>query len=44
MKKILVKPQTAVEEGQALVQLDMDYLAEKIETKNREIEKLESPA
>ena len=40
IKEILVKPQTAVEEGQALVQLDMDYLAEKIETKNREIEKL----
>ncbi|MFQ7549695.1 MAG: hypothetical protein ACLRMZ_04540 [Blautia marasmi] len=29
VKKILVKPQTAVEAGQALVQLDMDYLAEK---------------
>lgn len=40
VKEILVKPQTAVEEGQALVQLDMDYLAEKIEAKNREIEKL----
>lgn len=40
VKKILVKPQTAVEAGQALVQLDMDYLAEKIEEKNREIEKL----
>lgn len=40
VKTVLVKPQTAVEAGQALVQLDMDYLAEKIEEKNREIEKL----
>ena len=40
VKKVLVKPQTTVEAGQALVQLDMDYLAEKIEEKNREIEKL----
>lgn len=40
VKKILVKPQTPVEAGQVLVQLDMDYLAEKLEEKNREIEKL----
>lgn len=40
VKKVLVKPQTTVEAGQALIQLDMDYLAEKIEEKSREIEKL----
>lgn len=41
IKEILVKPQTEVEEGQALIQFDMDYLGEKTEEARRKVEKLE---
>lgn len=41
IKSILIKPQTPVQEGDQILQLDMDYLEEELEKKNREIEKLE---